>query len=431
MNAQKANNTKEKVRQLQRKLYLAAKRSNKRKFHALYDKVCRKDILEEAWRRVKSNGGAGGIDGMTIEAVEIYGLERLLDEIQQELLNGTYRAKPVKRVYIPKPDGKKRPLGIPTIKDRIVQMAAKLVTEPIYEADFKDCSYGFRTKRSAKQALMKVKEACAKQGWWVVESDIQGYFDNINHDKLMRLVEMRINDRRILKLVKMWLKAGVMTEGVYEKSEMGSPQGGVISPLLANIYLHYLDTIWEKRGQHLGKLIRYCDDFVIVCRTKRESEHALNLVKEVMGKLELQLHPDKTGIIRTWNGQEGFDFLGMHHKRHITETRSGEMYYVLYQHPCKKAMKRMRKRVKEVLSNRAALKMDVSELIEIMNPKIRGWRNYYATEKSWDWLKKVDWYILSLFTRWYNKKRGKKGYYSGIGKIGKLLNEKGLQKLVA
>lgn len=210
MNARKANNTIEKVRQLQRKLYLAAKKNSKRKFHALYDKIIREDILREAWKRVKTNGGAGGIDGISINDVENYGVEKLLAEIRQNLQEGNYRPEPVKRVYIPKADGKKRPLGIPVIKDRIVQMAMKIVIEPVFEADFKESSYGFRPKRNARQALEIVRKACNNQGLWVVDADIQGYFDNINHEKLMKLVEMRINDRRILKMIRQWLKAGVM-----------------------------------------------------------------------------------------------------------------------------------------------------------------------------------------------------------------------------
>ena len=225
MNAQKAINTNEKVRQLQRKLYLAAKKNSKRKFHALYDKLSRIDILEEAWKRVKANRGTGGIDGISIKDVENYGVEKLLSEVRNTLQQGSYQPKPVKRVLIPKADGKKRPLGIPIIRDRIIQMAAKIVVEPVFEADFKENSYGFRPKRSAHQALDEIRKACNSHGWWIVDADIQGYFDSINHDKLLKLVEMRINDRRILKLIRQWLKAGVMSDGKYEESVIGSPQG--------------------------------------------------------------------------------------------------------------------------------------------------------------------------------------------------------------
>jgi RNA-directed DNA polymerase len=271
VNALKANNTKEKVRQLQKKLYLAAKGNSKRKFHALYDKIWRMDILSEAWKRVKAKKGAGGIDGISIQAVETQGLKQFLEEIQQELKKGSYRSQPVKRVYIPKADGSKRPLGIPVIKDRIVQMATKLVIEPVFEADFKDCSYGFRPKRSMNQALEVVRKACNNRGWRVVDADIKAYFENINHEKLMILVGQKISDRRVLKLLRQWLKAGVMTEAGYEESRAGSPQGGVISPLLANIYLNLLDTVWEKHGGHLGKLVRYADDLVIITRTRKDA----------------------------------------------------------------------------------------------------------------------------------------------------------------
>lgn len=429
MNAQKANNTIGKVRQLQRKLYLAAKENSKRRFHALYDKVYRKDILGEAWKRVKANGGAGGIDGISIEAVETYGVEKLLGEIQQKLIEGQYHPQPVRRVYIPKTDGSKRPLGIPTIKDRIVQMAVKISIEPIFEADFKDNSYGFRPKRNAHQALEVVRKACNNKGWWVVDADIKGYFDAINHEKLMKLVEMRLNDRRILKLLRQWLQAGVMNDGKYQESEKGSPQGGVVSPLLANIYLHYFDTMWEKHGSHLGKLVRYADDLVIICKTKKDAEHALKLITNIMERLELTLHPEKTKLVSMWDGKGGFDFLGMHHRRLSAETGKGQGYSTTHQFPSKKAMKKMREAVKGVLASRSTLVLDAKTLIQKLNPKIRGWRNYYGVNTADKWLNKIDWYILLRFTIWWNKKRQKRRRLSGIKDVRQMSHKFGLLKL--
>lgn len=429
MSAQKANNTIEKVRQLQRKLYLAAKGNSKRKFHALYDKVYREDILAEAWKRVKTNGGAGGIDGISIKAVEAYGVEKLLGEIRQKLMDSQYHPQPVKRVYIPKTDGTKRPLGIPTIKDRIVQMAVKISIEPIFEADFKDNSYGFRPKRNAHQALEIVRKACNNKGWWVVDTDIQGYFDAINHDKLMKLVEMRLTDRRVLKLLRQWLKAGVMSDGKYQESETGSPQGGVISPLLANIYLHCLDVMWEKHGSHLGKLVRYADDLVVICKTRKDADHALKLVTNIMKILELTLHPEKTKLVSMWDGKGGFDFLGMHHRRLSTETGKGQKYSTTHQFPSRKAMKKMREAVKGVLASRSTLVLDVHTLIEKLNPKIRGWRNYYGVNTARKWLNKIDWYILLRFTMWWNKKRQNKRHLSGIKNVRRMSHKLGLVKL--
>lgn len=291
MIADKAINTHEKVRNIQNRLYLTAKVDRKRKFYAMYDKIYREDILEEAWKRVKRNGGAGGIDKVSIIDVKAYGEEKLLDEIAEELRIEKYRCKPVRRTYIPKADGKKRALGIPTIKDRIVQMAAKIVIEPVFEADFQPCSYGFRPKRSAKQAMDRIFEAADKGGaLWVIDADIKDYFGSINHDKLLLLVEQRITDRKVLKLIKGWLKAGVLEAGRYNESTLGAPQGGVISPLLSNIYLNYFDVYWNKRFGHLGELVRYADDFVILCKRKAQAEEALKAVKWIMDKLELKLH---------------------------------------------------------------------------------------------------------------------------------------------
>ena len=429
MNARKANNTKEKVRELQRKLYLAAKLNSKRRFHALYDKVCREDILMEAWKRVKANGGAGGIDKISITDVEQYGVENLIQEIQQELIEGKYHPRPVRRTYIPKGDGKQRPLGLPTIKDKIVQMAVKLVLEPLFEADFLDSSYEFRPKRSAHQALDRIRKDTAKKGWWVVDADIKGYFDNINHDKLMLMVKQKISDRRMLKLVWKWLKAGVIEKGELYESEIGSPQGGVISPLLSNIYLHYLDTKWELHYKHLGKLIRYADDFVVICRTRKEAEHALKAVKTIMDKLELELHPEKTRLVNLWDGKEGFDFLGFHHRRLKTETAKGQIFSETHQFPSKKAMRKMRENIKRVFASRSTLLLDVQVMIKELNPKIIGMRNYYGLKNAGKQLNKIDWYITKKFTIWYNQKTQKRRHFSQISKVRKLINERGLQKL--
>jgi len=431
VNARKANNTKEKVRELQRKLYLAAKLNSKRKFHALYDKVYRRDILEEAWKRVKANGGAGGIDRVTIADVEEYGIEKFLLEIQQELLKGKYHPKPVRRTYIPKGKTDKRPLGIPIIKDRVIQMAVKIVIEPIFEVDFKDCSYGFRPKRNAHQALDRIRKDTAKKGWWVVDADIKGYFNNINHEKLMLLVKQRISDRRIIKMVWKWLKAGIMEDGELHSSNIGSPQGGVISPLLSNIYLNYLDLKWERHCEHLGKLIRYCDDFVIICRTKKDANHSLKAVKSIMEKLELKLHSEKTKLVNMWDGKEGFDFLGFHHRRKKTETSKGQIFNETHQFPSQKAMQKMRDNIKGVFASRSTLLLDVQEMIKLLNPKVIGMRNYYGLKNAGKQLNKMDWYIIKKFTLWYNYKTQNKRRYGGISKVREIIYKNGLQRLAA
>ena len=286
---ERPNNPEEKVRELQRRLWTCAKRSRSRRFHALYDRIWRGDVLLEAWRRVKANGGAAGVDEVSIRDIEERGAGEYLKEIQNVLKAGRYRPSPVRRRYIPKGHGRQRPLGIPTVRDRVVQMATKLVIEPIFEADFQPCSWGFRPRRGATQAMEVIREAGNRGHNWVLDADIRDYFGSIDHGKLMVLVKERISDRRVLKLIGQWLAAGVMEDGTVRETLAGTPQGGVISPLLSNIYLGFLDRIWESKCKHLGILVRYADDFVVLCKNKSQCKEALRRVKIVMERLGLEM----------------------------------------------------------------------------------------------------------------------------------------------
>jgi group II intron reverse transcriptase/maturase len=394
---ERPNNPADKVRQLQRRLYMAAKGSRTRRFHALFDRICRGDVLAEAWERVKANRGAAGIDGETLSMIEQRGVEEFLQDIQHRLQAGRYWPQPVRRQYIPKPDGTKRPLGIPTVRDRVVQAAAKLVVEPIFEADFKECSYGFRPRRSATGALETIRLVGGRGHRYVVEIDIQKFFDTIEHEKLMRLVERRVSDRRVLKLLRKWLRAGVMVEGRIEGTERGSPQGGVISPLLANIYLNALDGIWERQCRHLGKLVRYADDGVVLCRSKADAEESLRRLGIIMDRLGLKLHPDKTRIVELGLGKQGFVFLGCY--LHIVLSRFKGREY-LFRWPSPRAMTCIRGRIRELTDRRrwAGLR-DIREVIEVLNPVLRGWGNYFRTgNASWKF-RQVDRYVNQRLVR--------------------------------
>jgi RNA-directed DNA polymerase len=364
----------EKVRQLQRKLYVCAKQSRTRRFHALYDRIHRSDVLWEAWRRVRSNGGAAGIDAETIQAIEQRGPGEFLVEIQEALRAGRYRPSPVKRRYIPKADGKQRPLGIPTVRDRVVQMAAKVVMEPIFEADFQACSYGFRPKRSAQQALEAIRVAGNQGHNFVVDADIQGYFDNIQREKLMELVKERISDRRVLKLIRQWLEAGVMEDGMVRETLAGTPQGGVISPLLANIYLNKLDRIWVARCSQLGVLVRYADDLVAMCRSASAAREALRRIGLVMSRLGLTLHPVKTRLVDLRRGKESFVFLGCTIRKKRSIQRMPWRHF-MQRWPSPKATKKLRERVRELTSKRHS-GQKVEQIIAKLTPVLRGWGNY-------------------------------------------------------
>ena len=385
------------ARKLQRTLYRVAKQQPERRFALLYDKVCRQDILREAWQRVKSNKGAAGVDQVDIDAIRDYGEDRFLSEVEQELRSRQYRTALVRRVHIPKPGqpGKTRPLGIPTVKDRVVQMAVKLVIEPLFEADFMPCSFGFRPKKTPRMALSAIVQSVNEGYSFVVDVDLKSYFDTISHELLLKLVGRRVGDVQVLRLIRAWLKAGVMEEGKVTHPDRGSPQGGVISPTLSNIFLHEVDRQWcRSDGVALGdvRLVRYADDMVLLARTEQQAEVAWERLQAQFAALRLVVNQEKSRLTTL---AAGFAFLGFEFRK-----APGRM---LLMWPREKACRNVRQRVREVVRSFPS-NGQVGVVIQKLNPILNGWCTYFRVGNSNRTFHAVDWTVRSELQLWLRRK---------------------------
>ncbi len=371
--------------QLRQRLGQKAKQEPRFKFYSLYGLVMRRDTMEAAWAAVRANRGAPGIDGISIEMVEqsTVGVRGFLDEIQEALRNHSYKSGMVRRVYIPKANGKKRPLGIPTVRDRVVQTAVLLIVEPIFEADFEDCSYGFRPERSAHQALAKIREHLGAGYREVYDADLRSYFDTIPHDKLLACVRMRITDSSLLKLIRQWLEAVVVEDDedgrpTYRRSKKGTPQGGVISPLLANLYLHWFDRLFHRQDGPAywakAQLVRYADDFVVLARY--QGERLRSFIEETLeGWLELEINREKTRIVKLREAGASLNFLGYTFR--YDRDRFGRGHSYLNVVPSKQAVERERAKLHELTNHRRCF-IPLPVLIDQLNRHLRGWQAYFS-----------------------------------------------------
>lgn len=401
----------ERVRLLQLKLYLKAKQEVNYKFYVLYDKIFQKHILTEAYKRSRSKGGSPGIDKQSFAKIELYGREKFLQELSEEIRKKTYKPEAVKRVWIPKENGGLRPLGIPTIKDRVVQQACKLIIEPIFEASFDDSSHGFRPKHSAKDAIIEIRKELRKGSNTVYDADLSKYFDTIPHDKLIIALKERIADPRVLNLIKLWLKVPIREEGGKytggKKNNQGTPQGGVISPLLANIYMNLLDRIVNKHNgkfEQAGiKMIRYADDFILI--GKHISQEMIALVHDYLNRMGLIINTDKSHMVSA--KEESFDFLG------FTFSYSRSIYSKTSKFWKIEPKQNSQKKIRQKLNDRLKLigHFNSFEVSKELNPIIRGWMNYYDINQVSHTkvaFRKLQDYLRDRLYRYYNRKSQRK-----------------------